>query len=128
MENRGLNFALMEGYHTALMKGRFPVCCLFLEINPAAVDVNIHPSKREVKFHQEAVVRRHVANAVRQTLLKFHGPQPASAATAVENARPQVGGRFALDSRYGGLPQFTPANRPSPTLPSSREITPWPSS
>jgi DNA mismatch repair protein MutL len=72
VENRGLNFALMEGYHTALMKGRFPVCCLFVEIDPAAVDVNIHPSKREVKFHQEAQVRRHVAQAVRQTLLKFH--------------------------------------------------------
>jgi DNA mismatch repair protein MutL len=35
VENRGLNFALLEGYHTALMKGRYPVCCLFLEINPA---------------------------------------------------------------------------------------------
>ncbi|MEO6181506.1 MAG: DNA mismatch repair endonuclease MutL, partial [Verrucomicrobiota bacterium] len=39
VENRGLNFALLEGYHTALMKGRYPVCCLFLEINPAEVDV-----------------------------------------------------------------------------------------
>jgi len=72
VENRGLNFALLEGYHTALMKGRYPVCCLFLEIDPAAVDVNIHPSKREVKFHQEAVVRRLVAQAVRETLLQFH--------------------------------------------------------
>src|SRR5439155_6990236 len=31
VENRGLNYALAEGYHTALMKGRYPVCCLFLE-------------------------------------------------------------------------------------------------
>ncbi|PYI82340.1 MAG: DNA mismatch repair endonuclease MutL, partial [Verrucomicrobia bacterium] len=53
VENRALNFALLEGYHTALMKGRYPVCCLFLEINPALVDVNIHPAKREVKFHDE---------------------------------------------------------------------------
>src|SRR5258708_23325702 len=52
VENRGLNFALMEGYHTALMKGRYPVCCLFLEIDPAAGDVNIHPAKREAKCHQ----------------------------------------------------------------------------
>jgi DNA mismatch repair protein MutL len=58
VENRGLNFALLEGYHTALMKGRYPVCCLFLEVDPAAVDVNIHPAKREVKFHREAEVRR----------------------------------------------------------------------
>ncbi len=34
VENRGLNYALIEGYHKSLMKGRYPVCCLFLEINP----------------------------------------------------------------------------------------------
>lgn len=79
VENRGLNFALLEGYHTALMKGRYPVCCLFLEISPAAVDVNIHPAKREVKFHQEFPVRRAVAQAVRECLLAFHsGPNPAT--------------------------------------------------
>ncbi|MGC3957297.1 MAG: DNA mismatch repair endonuclease MutL [Verrucomicrobiota bacterium] len=72
VENRGINFALLEGYHTALMKSRYPVCCLFLEINPAAVDVNIHPAKREVKFHRESEVRRSVADAVRQVLLAFH--------------------------------------------------------
>ncbi len=48
------------------------MCCLFLEIDPEAVDVNIHPSKREVKFHQEGQVRRLVAQAVRETLLEFH--------------------------------------------------------
>ncbi len=72
VDNRGINYALLEGYHTALMKGRFPVCCLFLEIDPAAVDVNIHPAKREVKFHQEGLVRRLVAEGVRQALLQFH--------------------------------------------------------
>jgi DNA mismatch repair protein MutL len=76
VQNRGLNFALFEGYHTALMKGRYPVCCLFLEIDPAAVDVNIHPAKREVRFHQEGEVRRLVAQAVRETLLRLvHSPQ-----------------------------------------------------
>src|SRR5260370_21982330 len=81
-ENRGLNFALLEGYHTALMKGRYPVCCLFLEIDPAAVDVNIHPAKREVKFHQEGQVRRLVAQAVRETLLKFHAHPDGNEAAA----------------------------------------------
>jgi DNA mismatch repair protein MutL len=75
VENRGINFALLEGYHTALMKGRYPVGCLFLEMDPAAVDVNIHPAKREVKFHREAEVRRFVAQAVRETLLAYHGSQ-----------------------------------------------------
>ena len=72
VENRGINYALIEGYHTSLMKGRYPVCCLFLEIDPAAVDVNIHPAKREVKFHRESDVRRFVARAVHDALLAFH--------------------------------------------------------
>jgi DNA mismatch repair protein MutL len=79
VENRGLNFALLEGYHTALMKGRYPVCCLFIEVNPAEVDVNIHPSKREVKFHREKAVRQWVAQAVRETLLRFHTPTKVAA-------------------------------------------------
>src|SRR5690348_16625364 len=78
VENRGLNFALLEGYHTALMKGRYPVCCLFLEIDAAAVDVNIHPAKREVKFHREREVRQLTAQAVRETLLKFHSGETES--------------------------------------------------
>jgi DNA mismatch repair protein MutL len=74
VENRGINFALLEGYHTALMKGRYPVCCLFLELDAAEVDVNIHPAKREVKFHHERLVRQWVGDAVRQALLKIHIP------------------------------------------------------
>ena len=82
IENRGLNFALIEGYHTALMKGRYPVCCLFVDVDPATVDVNIHPAKREVKFHNERAVRQLTAQAIRETLLKFHtaaSPQPMAA-------------------------------------------------
>ena len=86
VENRGLNYALLEGYHTALMKGRYPVCCLFLEIDPAAVDVNIHPAKREVKFHREFEIRKLVARAVQETLLAFH-----SAESKVQPVAPKPG-------------------------------------
>ena len=72
VENRGINSALIEGYHNSLMKGRYPVCCLFLEIDPAAVDVNIHPAKREVKFDREFEVRKFTAQAVHEALLAFH--------------------------------------------------------
>ncbi len=93
VENRGLNFALIEGYHTALMKGRYPVCCLFLEVDPATVDVNIHPSKREVKFHNERDMRRFTAEAVRQTLLKFHSapaPRPTAPIASTDIAKSAV--------------------------------------
>ena len=72
VDNRGINFALLEGYHTTLMKGRYPVCCLFLEVHPSEVDVNIHPAKREVKFHRERAVRERVAQAVREAILKLN--------------------------------------------------------
>jgi DNA mismatch repair protein MutL len=70
------------------MKGRYPVSCLFLEMDPAAVDVNIHPAKREVKFHREREVRQLVAQAVRETLLKFHtaGAESNNAQAAPVNA------------------------------------------
>ena len=97
VENRGLNYALLEGYHTALMKGRYPVCCLFLEIDPAAVDVNIHPAKREVKFHREFEIRKLAAQAVRETLLAFHGqeskvpgPKPKVIAQAEFQRAPEI--------------------------------------
>ena len=78
VDNRGLNFALIEGYHNVLMKGRYPVCCLFLEIDPAAVDVNVHPQKREVKFRDESDIRRRVSQAIREALVEFHKPTPPS--------------------------------------------------
>lgn len=87
IENRALNFALLEAYHTALMKGRYPVCCLFLELDPAGVDVNIHPAKREVKFHQDRAVRQFVTTALRQTLLAAHGPKSPDSSRPAEPAQ-----------------------------------------
>ncbi len=138
VENRGLNYALLEGYHTALMKGRYPVCCLFLEIDPAEVDVNIHPAKREVKFHHEAAVRRGVAQAVRETLLNFHAapqlgatvsptpgrptPTPPSAATRSHTAAPPAAQpqaqpetkEFPSLLRTPLMPPLLPAQAPAP--------------
>ncbi len=122
IENRGLNAALFEGYHTSLMKGRYPVCCLFLELDPAEVDVNIHPAKREIKFHRERQVRQFVAEAIRDTLLRFHADaiittppghsddqrsiaiptsldgSPASSDALQSQPVPQADDEFALDS------------------------------
>ena len=68
VESKGINYALLEGYHTALMRGKFPVTFLFIDIDPELVDVNIHPSKREVRFRGESIVRQCVIDAVRAAL------------------------------------------------------------
>jgi DNA mismatch repair protein MutL len=68
IESPLLTAALREGYHTALMKGQFPVTFLFLALDPAAVDVNVHPAKREVRFRDPAAVREAVVESIRKTL------------------------------------------------------------
>jgi DNA mismatch repair protein MutL len=108
VENRALNFALLEGYHTALMKGRYPVCCLFLEIDPALVDVNIHPAKREVKFREERAVREFVTKAVRQTLLEHHAPAPAREPRPASTIAPAMPPAQSAAPAPAEFPQFTP--------------------
>jgi len=111
VDNRGLNFALIEGYHTALMKGRYPLACLFLEIGPASVDVNVHPAKREVKFHDERAVRRLTAQAIRETLLKFHSssaPATAQSAALVRNPAERDAVDFSPAPITKEFPSFTP--------------------
>jgi DNA mismatch repair protein MutL len=125
VENRGLNYALLEGYHTALMKGRYPVCCLFLEIDPAAVDVNIHPAKREVKFHREFEIRKLAAQAVQETLLAFHGQESKAQPVAPKqreggSPKPKVIGPAELQPAPAisalALPNFPEKLKPSPAI------------
>src|SRR5213079_1777517 len=68
IESALLTGALREGYHTALMKGQYPVTFLFLEIDPASVDVNVHPAKREVRFRDPTAVREAFVHSIQQTL------------------------------------------------------------
>jgi DNA mismatch repair protein MutL len=132
VENRGLNYALLEGYHTALMKGRYPVCCLFVEIDPAAVDVNIHPAKREVKFHQEQFVRGVMTQAVRQSLLGYHTQAITPQAQEPQDVpADESDGSLGVDSAASpeapvstaGNPAIAPENLPlQPDFPTSIRV------
>jgi DNA mismatch repair protein MutL len=117
VENRGINYALIEGYHNSLMKGRYPVCCLFLKIDPAAVDVNIHPAKREVKFHREFEIRKFVAQAVKETLLTFHGEpeRPKQFSTTKTPSSPSE--KPATEFFAPALPNFPEKLKPASTVP-----------
>jgi DNA mismatch repair protein MutL len=68
IESGLLTAAIREGYHTALMKGQYPVTFLFLKLDPAAVDVNVHPAKREVRFRDPTAVREAIVHSIQQTL------------------------------------------------------------
>jgi DNA mismatch repair protein MutL len=90
VENPIINSALREGYHTALMKGQYPITFFFLKIDPGAVDVNVHPAKREVRFRDPNGVREAVVDSVRRTLeseratwQQHFRPPPASPAEPI---------------------------------------------
>ena len=95
------------------MKGRYPVCCLFLEIDPAAVDVNIHPAKREVKFHREFEIRKLVAQAVQETLLAFHAGGVQSSEVQQSKVT-QAELRQQPEISAPALPNFPEKLKPSP--------------
>jgi DNA mismatch repair protein MutL len=64
-----LGTALVQAYHTLLMVGRYPLAILFLQLPVETVDVNVHPTKAEVRFTNADLVFRGVQRAVRRALL-----------------------------------------------------------
>jgi DNA mismatch repair protein MutL len=68
--NSSLNYAVLTAYQTLLPTKRFPMVVLFLQIPPGQVDVNVHPTKREVKFTNEHEIYQMVVHVIREQLLK----------------------------------------------------------
>jgi DNA mismatch repair protein MutL len=75
IQDVALTTALVQAYHTMLMVGRYPMAVLFLEMPPEQVDVNVHPTKAEVRFRDRDFVFRGIGRAVRRALLA-HTPVP----------------------------------------------------
>ena len=65
-----ITHALHEAYHSVLFVHRHPFAVLHVEVDPAIIDVNVHPTKREVKFEKSDVIYRAVYHAVRDVLEK----------------------------------------------------------
>ncbi len=76
VQDPALGTALIQAYHTLLMVGRYPLAILFLQLPPEMVDVNVHPTKAEVRFKNVDLVFRGVQRAARRALLA-HTPIPS---------------------------------------------------
>ncbi|MEY4446751.1 MAG: hypothetical protein RL444_1864 [Verrucomicrobiota bacterium] len=89
VDSRTMAFALTESYHTLIPKGRYPLAFVFLEMDPAWVDVNVHPAKREVRFRDEAKVRNFLIESV-LAVLRARGDEglPAETVPAVAPVTP----------------------------------------
>jgi len=89
VDSRALTYALIEGYHEWLPAGRYPLAFIFLECDPASIDVNVHPAKREVRFRNEPAVRAFVVSSVLRRLREAGvaaGTQPGDPAAQVGEA------------------------------------------
>ena len=130
VEDRSIAYAVTEAYHTLLMVGRFPLFVLNVQLPPDAVDVNVHPTKMQVRFREPSQVYRTVQRTVRRVLIeKFPVPafnafegnrsdahfiSPAASASALNLIPPVESTQTALD--WNGAP----ANGALPNAPASQ--------
>jgi DNA mismatch repair protein MutL len=75
IDHRPLNFAIEQAYHSLIMAGRFPVVVLDITVPPGRLDVNVHPTKREVRFSDERLIFKVLQRAVRETLMVYTADQ-----------------------------------------------------
>src|SRR5207248_4223950 len=77
VRNRTLSHALDEAFRATMPSGRYPFAALLLDLDPAVVDVNVHPTKAEVRFLREWELHRAVHEAVKQALGVLAAPPAA---------------------------------------------------
>jgi DNA mismatch repair protein MutL len=113
ISSRSLAYAVEECYLGLLEKGRYPVTVLDLDLDPGAVDVNVHPAKREVRFRDEGGIFSTVQRTVRAALTgsqpyRFEATGGAAAqvrAPVLHEAPPPL---YALSSPPPALPEGPP--------------------
>lgn len=85
VKDKILNIAVRVAYQDFLARDRHPVCVLFINIKPHLVDVNVHPAKSEVRFHDPNIVRSMIIGAIRSALTTMsHKTSTTIASDAIE--------------------------------------------
>ena len=125
IRSAALQAALEQAYRNTLLVGRFPACVLYVELSCAAVDVNVHPAKTEVKFTHERAVFDAVYYGARAALEAEKAPVTTLAKAAARpapapKADPFVPAAPKAAPAAPAAPAFAPA-RPMPATPAAPE-------
>lgn len=128
VQDKQILTAIRAAYSDTLPRGRYPVAVLWITLDPALVDVNVHPAKSDVRFRDPGLVRGLIIGAIRQALLAggdraspsasvglaqaFRSPEDAGETAPVEPFRPGFAGGFASRSPAVGWQATTSPSRP----------------
>ena len=77
IQDRNLSGAIRAAYRDTLPKGRFPIFCLYIDVPPEFIDVNVHPGKTEVRFEDNAIIRSLIVGSISREL-NIHSSQTSS--------------------------------------------------
>jgi DNA mismatch repair protein MutL len=113
VRDRMLGRAILDGYRSLLERGRHPILCLFIDLEPGAVDVNVHPQKLEVRFREPAAVFQAVSSAIVQVLARSPWLTPAGGRRAAIPVPPPVELRDRVQA-YRVTPAVGPTAPPLP--------------
>jgi DNA mismatch repair protein MutL len=120
VRDRVLSRIVAQAYGSVLESGRYPVGVVYLDIDPARVDVNVHPQKAEVRFAETRAVHDAVFHTVTEGLAGAFGLAPASRAFLQPPQRPTVSGSAAAVGPASGWTAALPA----PPV-EARDMPPW---
>jgi DNA mismatch repair protein MutL len=118
INSRLLAWAVEEAYHGLLMQGKHPIAIINVALPPPEVDVNIHPTKTEVKFRDEHAVFSAVQRAVRRALVE-QAPVPMIEEVAVAYEAPPT-----TQSKMWSSPGVEKAISPLPAVQTARVALP----
>ena len=111
IRDRVVQHAVLQGYRTLLERGRYPVTVLFIDLPPSEVDVNVHPTKHEVRFRNQGevhdIIQRGVESVLRATpwVQKPFNVQCSTFNFKDENTEDVQGSGFKVQCLHGGKPE-----------------------
>lgn len=112
IRDKVVNHAVRQAYRDVLYHGRHPAYVLFLELDPALVDVNVHPTKHEVRFREQRMVHDFLFRSLHRAIAEMRpGEGPVPHARAVE-APQEAGGESAQAPRQGNMMLAPPRAAP----------------
>jgi DNA mismatch repair protein MutL len=114
IQDASLTHAVVQAYHTLLMTGRYPVSVLMIEMPPDQVDVNVHPTKAEVRFRDQDRVFAALQRAVRRAVIDQAHTPPLRFSQPARSQRPlwEIAGRVIENQLEMPLSLTDPGRHP----------------